>query len=265
MRLEPFAVGERARRSAPSVRAPGARDAQHAACASGSRRRRAARRSARCAPSAARGSVRRSSRRAPREAWCPMKIAPAWRICGSSASGSATASSRCSGAMRLAIAHASSRSRTRISAPRARERRRDDRRARHRRRCRRRALAATASSRPASGVSRIACAISSCSACEKRSIATQSGLRARVGDDQDLRRAGDHVDAHGAEHAALGRRDVRVAGAADLVDRGNRRGAVGERGDRLRAADRERARRRRRGARPRAPADCARRRAWAPP
>ena len=36
-----------------------------------------------------------------------MKIAPAWRICGSSASGSATESSRCSGAMRLAISQAS--------------------------------------------------------------------------------------------------------------------------------------------------------------
>ncbi len=36
--------------------------------------------------------------------------------------------------------------------------------------------ASTRSAKPASGVTRIDCAISSCSACEKRSIATQSGF-----------------------------------------------------------------------------------------
>ncbi len=40
----------------------------------------------------------------------------------------------------------------------------------------RRALAATASMSFASGETRIACASSSCSACENRSIATQSGF-----------------------------------------------------------------------------------------
>ena len=91
----------------------------------------------------------------------------------------------------------------------------------------------------ASGASSIACATSSCSACEKRSIATQSGSVAAVADHQDLGRAGDHVDAHDPEHPALGRGDVRVAGADDLVHRRNGRGAERERGDRLGAADRE--------------------------
>ena len=40
-----------------------------------------------------------------------------------------------------------------------------------------------------------------------------------------------------AEDAAFGRRDISVAGADDLVDRGDRRRAIGQRGDRLRAAD----------------------------
>ena len=68
------------------------------------------------------------------------------------------------------------------------------------------------------------------------------GVGALVRDDEDLGRAGDHVDADGAEHAALGRGDIGVAGSADLVDRRNRGRAVGERRDRLRAADREGAR-----------------------
>ena len=66
------------------------------------------------------------------------------------------------------------------------------------------------------------------------------GIRARVGDDEDLGDAGDHVDADRAEHAPLRRGDIGVAGTADLVDRRDRRGAVRERRDRLRAADRRR-------------------------
>ena len=58
-----------------------------------------------------------------------------------------------------------------------------------------------------------------------------------VGDDQHLGGAGDHVDADLAEHHALGRRHIGVAGPDDLGDRRNRLGAVGERRDRLRAAD----------------------------
>ncbi len=67
------------------------------------------------------------------------------------------------------------------------------------------------------------------------------GVGLAVADDQDLRRAGDHVDADGAEHQPLGGGDVDVARADDLVDRGHGLGAVGERRDRLRAADREHA------------------------
>ena len=63
------------------------------------------------------------------------------------------------------------------------------------------------------------------------------GIAALVGEDQHLGRAGDHVDADRAEHQALGRRHIGVAGADDLGDRRDRRRAVGERRDRLRAAD----------------------------
>ena len=58
-----------------------------------------------------------------------------------------------------------------------------------------------------------------------------------VGDDQHLGRTGDHVDADRAEHLPLGGRDIGVAGADDLGDRRDGLGAVGERRDRLRAAD----------------------------
>ena len=40
-----------------------------------------------------------------------------------------------------------------------------------------------------------------------------------VGDDQHLGRARDHVDADFAEHQALGRRHIGVAGSDDLGDR----------------------------------------------
>ena len=65
------------------------------------------------------------------------------------------------------------------------------------------------------------------------------GRRRAVGEHEDLARAGDHVDADRAEDAPLGARHVGVAGAGDLVHRGDRRRAVGQRADRLRAADRE--------------------------
>ena len=58
-----------------------------------------------------------------------------------------------------------------------------------------------------------------------------------VGEHDDFGRAGDHVDADEAEHAALGGGDIGVARPDDLGDRRDGRGAVGERGDRLRAAD----------------------------
>ena len=59
----------------------------------------------------------------------------------------------------------------------------------------------------------------------------------RVGHDQDLRRAGDQVDADLAEDAALGGGDIGVARAGDLVDRLDRLRAVGQRRHGLRAAD----------------------------
>ena len=90
---------------------------------------------------------------------------------------------------------------------------------------------------PASSVIRIDCALASCSAWASRSAAIQSGLAGLVGEDQHLGRAGDHVDADLAEHQPLGRRDIGVAGPDDLGDRRDRRGAVGERRHRLRAAD----------------------------
>ena len=65
------------------------------------------------------------------------------------------------------------------------------------------------------------------------------GGRRAVGQHQDFRRAGDHVDAHRAEHALLGAGDVGVAGAGDLVHLGHRRRAVGQRGHGLSPADGE--------------------------
>ena len=60
---------------------------------------------------------------------------------------------------------------------------------------------------------------------------------AGVGHDQDLRRAGDQVDADLSEDAALGGGDVGVARPGDLVDRLDRLGAVGERRHGLGATD----------------------------
>ena len=63
------------------------------------------------------------------------------------------------------------------------------------------------------------------------------GIGRRIGEHQHFRRAGDHVDADRAEDAALGGRHIGVAGPDDLGDRGDGLGAIGERRDRLRAAD----------------------------
>ena len=90
---------------------------------------------------------------------------------------------------------------------------------------------------PLSSVMRIACAAVSCSAWARRSAAIQAGSLSRVGDDEHLRRAGDHVDADLAENMPLGGGDEGVARADDLGHRRDRRGAIGERRDRLRAAD----------------------------
>ena len=61
-------------------------------------------------------------------------------------------------------------------------------------------------------------------------------VAAAVGQDQDLRRAGDHINADLAEHLALGRGYIDVAGADDLVDGGHALRAIGQRGHGLRAA-----------------------------
>ena len=47
-----------------------------------------------------------------------------------------------------------------------------------------------------------------------------------VGDDQDLRRARNHIYSDNAEDAAFGRRDVRITGTNDLIDGNHAIGAV---------------------------------------
>ena len=78
-----------------------------------------------------------------------------------------------------------------------------------------------------------------CSAWPSRSSATSSGVGAVVGDDRDLGRAGEQVDADLAEELALGLGDVGVARADDDVGLGQALDAVGHRGQRLDAAERE--------------------------
>ena len=58
-----------------------------------------------------------------------------------------------------------------------------------------------------------------------------------IGKDDHLRRSRDHVDADRSEHAPLSRRDIGIARTDDLVHRRDGLGPVGERRDRLRAAD----------------------------
>ena len=115
--------------------------------------------------------------------------------------------------------------------------------------------ASTARAKASSSVMRMACAAASCSAWASRSEAIQAGSLSRSAITTHLRRAGHHVDADLAEHLALGGGDIGVAGADDLGDRRDGLGAVGERGDRLRAADAIDLARRRRAAPPPAPAD----------
>ena len=64
------------------------------------------------------------------------------------------------------------------------------------------------------------------------------GVEAEVRDDDDLARPGREVDRHVATDEQLGGVDRATTRPEDLVDRGDRFGAVGHRGDRLRAADR---------------------------
>ena len=59
---------------------------------------------------------------------------------------------------------------------------------------------------------------------------------AAIGQHQDFARAGDHVDAHLAEHAPLGAGHIGIARPGDLVDCCDGGCAVGQRPHRLRAA-----------------------------
>jgi hypothetical protein len=67
------------------------------------------------------------------------------------------------------------------------------------------------------------------------------GVAGAIGDDQHFGGPGDHVDADGAEHAALGLGHIGVARADDLVHLRDGLRAVGQRRHRLRAADGEHA------------------------
>ena len=64
-----------------------------------------------------------------------------------------------------------------------------------------------------------------------------AGIAGAVGDHQHFRWSCDHVDADLAEHQPLGGGDIGVAGADDLCDRRDGRGAIGQCRHRLRAAD----------------------------
>ena len=62
------------------------------------------------------------------------------------------------------------------------------------------------------------------------------GVAAAIRQHQNLRRPGDHINANLAEHFALGGGNVNIAGADDLIHRGNALGAVSQRGHGLGAA-----------------------------
>jgi hypothetical protein len=83
---------------------------------------------------------------------------------------------------------------------------------------------------------KMASASGSCSACATRSEAISFAVAAFAGDD-DLRGAGEHVDGAIKGDEALGRSDVEIAGADDLVNARNGSGAIGQRGDGVRAAE----------------------------
>ena len=165
------------------------------------------------------------------------------RSCRPSSSRAAVAASsttRCSGARRLASAIDSRSLRVRTIAPRRRSASRAGPSA-----------GACASTWRCTAVAsrlleviRIARASTSCSACASRSAAIQAGLPARR-DDHDLARAGVEVDAAVPRDQRLGRRDVGVAGADDLVHARHAGRAVGHRRDGVRAAEAEQPRRRR--------------------
>ena len=94
-----------------------------------------------------------------------------------------------------------------------------------------------ASTTAGSQVTRTAAPPGPCSAWARRSAAAKSAGTRAVGDDHDLGRTRERLDADRARDLALGEGDVAVPGADDHVDRADGLGAVRERGDRLRATD----------------------------
>ena len=67
----------------------------------------------------------------------------------------------------------------------------------------------------------------------------QLGVTGLVGDDEDLRRSGELIDADRPEHLPLRLVDEGIARPDDLVDGRHALGAVSQGGDGLRAADPE--------------------------
>jgi hypothetical protein len=97
--------------------------------------------------------------------------------------------------------------------------------------------ASTRSSTAASVLTTTGSASGSCSACARRSAATVSGSAVASAQDDQLARAGEHVDADLTRDELLGGGDPAVPGADDDVDGGHGAGAVRQRGDGLGAAD----------------------------
>ena len=213
MRLQSLAIGQ-LRSDRPALGRP-PRSPRSGCCASGSRKRRAAEK--RAVPQVGNTWFGPGAVVAQRFAGvAPMKIAPAWRSLRPQRCGSALRPPRCSGAMRLLISQASSMLRTWISAPRP-SARRDDLGARHRRQQRDRCLLHPLDV-AASGLSRILCASSSCSAWRtgpwrsSRGVVPSAARGSRSGRRSCRCRPG--------RTRALGACHVGVARADDLVDRG---------------------------------------------
>ncbi len=162
-------------------------------------------------------------------------MAPAWRMRRARGSGSATSSSRCSGARRSMSGRAASSEGTRISAP-SRSQLARAIPARPSVRSWRSTSAATRSARPLSSVTKNRLGALVVLGLGEEVGGDPGRIGAGVGNDENLRGAGDHVDPDATEYLALGLGDVGVAGADDLVDRGDGGRAVGQRRDRLRPA-----------------------------
>ena len=171
----------------------------------------------------------------------PTNTAPALRTSWTSSSASSVTSSRCSGASQVRDRDRLLRVADQDGPAAVGERRLDLGRARRVGDDRRRARRSPRRRRPRPRSTRNAVPPGPCSACAARSRATEVRIGACS---SAMTTSSDgpagHVD---PDHARRRRRsrlatlDVGVAGPDDHVDRGDRLGAVGHRGDRLRAAD----------------------------